>query len=167
MSHFASVYPLSIAYVWKKVRHDWNLPWRSFEALKMGPCLLQVYVPQNIRKIYFLHKISKTRFWWKLFVLLYTPSWHNFFLQCLKYIRQKDSLLFIVKVFNFFLYVPQNIQWHFNHIFRMVTPRALGQFFLFIPLNCLTSPVFIANLCSQLIPEHYKTGTTCTSKRTF
>ena len=23
---------------------------------------LQVYVPQNIRKIYFLHKISKTRF---------------------------------------------------------------------------------------------------------
>ena len=24
--------------------------------------LVQVYVPQNIRKIYFLHKISKTRF---------------------------------------------------------------------------------------------------------
>ena len=35
---------------------------------------LQVYVPQNIRKIYFLHKISRTRFWWKLFVLLYAPS---------------------------------------------------------------------------------------------
>ena len=24
--------------------------------------IVQVYVPQNIRKIYFLHKISKTRF---------------------------------------------------------------------------------------------------------
>ena len=36
------------------------------------------------------------------------------------------------------------------------TPRALGQFFLFIALNCLTSPVFIANLCSQLIPETTK-----------
>ena len=63
------------------------------------------------------HKISKTRFWWKLFILLYTPSWHNFFLQCLKYIRQKDSLLFFVKVFNFFRYVPQNIHWHFQSYF--------------------------------------------------
>ena len=25
----------------------------------------QVYVPQNIRKIYFFHKISRTPFWWK------------------------------------------------------------------------------------------------------
>ena len=79
---------------------------------------IQVYVPQNICKIYFLHKISKTRFWWKLFVLLYAPSWQNFFLRCLKYIRQKDSLSFIVKFFNFFRYVPQNIHWHFQSYFQ-------------------------------------------------
>ena len=35
---------------------------------------VQVYVPQNIRKIYFLHKISRTRFCGKLFVLMYAPS---------------------------------------------------------------------------------------------
>ena len=55
----------------------------------------------------------------------------------------------------------------FSHIFRMVTPIALRQFLLSIALNCLTSATFIANLCSHLIPEHYKTSTTCTSKRTF
>ena len=30
-----------------------------------------------------------------------------------------------------------------------------------------TSAAFIANLCSHLIPVHYKTSTSCTSKRTF
>ena len=52
----------------------------------------------------------------------------------------------------------------FSHIFKMVTPRALRQLLLFIALNCLTSAAFIANLCSRLIPEHYKSKTTCTSK---
>ena len=55
----------------------------------------------------------------------------------------------------------------FSHIFKMVTPRALGQLLLYIALNCLTSAAFIANLCSHLIPVHYKTSTTCTSKHTF
>ena len=55
----------------------------------------------------------------------------------------------------------------FSHIFKMVTPRALRQVLLFIALNYLTSAAFIANLCSHLIPVHYKTSTTCTSKRTF
>ena len=55
----------------------------------------------------------------------------------------------------------------FSHIFKMVTPRALGQPLLHIALNCLTGATFIANLCSQLIPVHYKTGTTCTPKPTF
>ena len=44
-----------------------------------------------------------------LYYCCYTLSWHNFLLQCLKYVRQKDSLLFVVKVLNFFRYVPQNI----------------------------------------------------------
>ena len=83
-----------------------------------------------------------------------------------KYIRQKDSLLFTVKVFNFFRYVPQNIHGHFSHTFKVVTPRALRQLLLFIALICLTSAAFIANLWSCLIPVHYKTSTTCTSKRT-
>ena len=55
----------------------------------------------------------------------------------------------------------------FSHIFKMVTPRALRQLLLFIALNCLTIATFIANLCSHLIPAHYKTSTTLTSKRTF
>ena len=55
----------------------------------------------------------------------------------------------------------------FSHIFKMVTHRALRQLLLFIPLNYLTGAAFIANLCSHLIPVHYKTSTTCTSKRTF
>ena len=55
----------------------------------------------------------------------------------------------------------------FSHIFKMVTPRALRQLLLFIALNYLTNAVFIANLCSHLIPVHYKTSTICTSKRTF
>ena len=50
----------------------------------------------------------------------------------------------------------------FSHIFKMVTPRALKQLLLFFPLNYLTSAAFIANLCSHLIPVHYKTSTTCT-----
>ena len=33
-----------------------------FRYLKAKQSLLQVYVPQNIRKIYFLHKISRTHF---------------------------------------------------------------------------------------------------------
>ena len=32
--------------------------------------------------------------------------------------RQKGSFLFIVKVFNFFLYVPQNIHRHFQSYFQ-------------------------------------------------
>ena len=44
----------------------------------------------------------------------------------------------------------------FNHIFKMVTPRALKQLLLFIALNYLTSAAFIASLCSHLIPVHYK-----------
>ena len=55
----------------------------------------------------------------------------------------------------------------FSHILKMVTPRALTQLLLFIALNCLTSAAFIANLCSCLIPVHYKTSTTCASKCTF
>ena len=55
----------------------------------------------------------------------------------------------------------------FSHIFKMVTARALRQLLLFIALDYLTSAAFIANLCSHLIPVHYKTSTTCTSKRTF
>ena len=55
----------------------------------------------------------------------------------------------------------------FSHIFKMVTPRALRQLLLFIALNCLTDAAFIANLCSHLIPVHYKTSTTYTSKRTI
>ena len=31
-------------------------------VIKEPKMKLQVYVPQNIRKIYFLHKISRTRF---------------------------------------------------------------------------------------------------------
>ena len=31
-------------------------------GIYLGEGELQVYVPQNIRKIYFLHKISRTRF---------------------------------------------------------------------------------------------------------
>ena len=54
----------------------------------------------------------------------------------------------------------------FSHIFKMVTPRVLRQLLLFIALNYLTSVAFIANLRSHLIPVHYKTSTTCTSKRT-
>ena len=53
----------------------------------------------------------------------------------------------------------------FSHIFKMVTPRALRQLLPFITLDYLTA--FIANLRSHLIPVHYKTSTTCTSKRTF
>ena len=48
----------------------------------------------------------------------------------------------------------------FSHIFKMVTRRALRQLLLFIALNYLTSAAFIANLCSHLIPVHYKTSTT-------
>ena len=55
----------------------------------------------------------------------------------------------------------------FSHIFKMVTPIALKQLLLFIALNCLTSATFIANLCSHLIPGHYKTSTTCTTEHTF
>ena len=40
------------------------------------------------------------------------------YLRFLKYIRQEDSLLFIVKVFNFFRYVPQNIHGHFQAYFQ-------------------------------------------------
>ena len=83
-------------------------------------------------------------------------------------IEDKKIHFYLLLKFSIFFYMYlKTYNDIFNHIFRMVTPRALGQFFLFIALNCLTSPVFIANLCSQLIPEHYKTDTTCTSKRTF
>ena len=51
-------------------------------------------------------------------ITVYAPSWQNFFLRCLKYIKQKDSLLFTVKVFNFFQYVPQNIHGHFQSYFQ-------------------------------------------------
>ena len=60
-------------------------PWTTFLSYSVkvciitlrsqnGPSYLQVYVPQNIRKIYFLHKISRTRFWWKLFYYCMTYS---------------------------------------------------------------------------------------------
>ena len=49
----------------------------------------------------------------------------------------------------------------------MVTPRALRQLLLFIALNYLTRAAFIANLCSHLIPVHYKNSTACTLKRAF
>ena len=50
------------------------IKWSIAKVSRNNCAKLQVYVPQNIRKIYFLHKISRTRFWWKLFVLLYAPS---------------------------------------------------------------------------------------------
>ena len=37
----------------------------------------------------------------------------------------------------------------FSHIFKMVTPRALRHFLLFIALNCLTHATFIANVCQH------------------
>ena len=55
----------------------------------------------------------------------------------------------------------------FSHIFKMVTPRALRQLLLFFASIASLIAAFIANLCSHLIPVHYKTSTTCTSKRTF
>ena len=81
--------------------------------------------------------------------------------------KTKHSLLFIVEVFNFFYMYVKTYMDIFSHIFEMVTPRALRQFLPFIALNCLTSAAFIANLCSHLIPVHYKTSTTYISERTF
>ena len=52
-----------------------------------------------------------------LYCCMYLAS-KNFFLRCLKYMRQKDSLLFIVQVFNFFRYAPQNIHGHFQSYFQ-------------------------------------------------
>ena len=89
-----------------------------------------------------------------------------FFLWCLKYIRQKDSLL-LLKFSIFFSIYLKTYMDIFSHIFKMVTPSALGQLLPYIALNYLTSDTFIANLCSHLIPVHYKTSTTCTSKCTF
>ena len=93
---------------------------------------LQVYVPQNIHKIYFLHKISRKLFWWILFVFLYVPILQNFFLWVIKYIRQKDPFLFIVKVFDYFRYVPQNIHGHFQSYFQIgytQSPEAIFAFY--------------------------------------
>ena len=73
----------------------------------------------------------------KLFVLLYAPSKQNFFLRCLKYIRQKDSLLFTVKVFNFFRYVPQNIHGHFQLYFQNGYTQSSETTFAFY---CMKSP---------------------------
>ena len=39
-----------------------NLSSLRFLLLDVLKLMIQVYVPQNIRKIYFLHKISRTRF---------------------------------------------------------------------------------------------------------
>ena len=44
------------------------------------------------------------------------------------YIRQKDSLLFIVKAFNFFRYVPQNIHGHFQSYFQSGYTQIGGNF---------------------------------------
>ena len=44
-------------------KHSMHTPVYKTGKYPMGSLgLLQVYVPQNIRKIYFLHKISKTHF---------------------------------------------------------------------------------------------------------
>ena len=44
------------------------------------------------------------------------------------YIRQKDSLLFIVKAFNFFDMYLKTYMDIFSHIFRVVTPRSEATF---------------------------------------
>ena len=53
-----------------------------------------------------------------LYYCMHLASKINFFLRCLKYVRQKESLLFTVKVFNIFRYVPQNIHGHFQSYFQ-------------------------------------------------
>ena len=93
------------------------------------------------------HKISSYSVW-----NIYDKKTHF-------YLLSKFSIFF-----NMYLKTYTDI---FSHILKMITPRALRQLLLFIALNCLTSATFIANLCSYLIPVHYKTSTTCTSKRTF
>ena len=37
---------------------------------------------------------------------------------CLKYVRQKDPFLCVVKISNLFIYVPQNIHSHFQSYFQ-------------------------------------------------
>ena len=75
----------------------------------------------------------------------------KFFPRCFRYIRQKDSLILIVKVFIFLDMYLKTYMDIFSDIFKMVTPRALRQLLLFIALICLTSATFVANLCSHLI----------------
>ena len=40
----------------------------------------------------------------------------------------------------------------FSHILKMVTPRALKQFLLFIALNCLNDTAFIATYVNTQLP---------------
>ena len=55
----------------------------------------------------------------------------------------------------------------FSHTFRMTTPGALRQLFLFLAQNCLTNAILTANLCLQLTPVHYQISTTCTENIHF
>ena len=92
------------------------------------------------------------------------------FLPTVSEIYKTERLTFIYcQSFQFFSICTSKHTWIFSVIFsKWLHPeRALRQVLLFIALNCLTSAAFITNLCSHLIPVHYKTSTTCTSKRTF
>ena len=71
-------------------------------------------------------------------------------------------------LFNFFSICTSKHTWTFSVIFsKWFYTQSSEAALLFIALNCVTSAAFIANLCSHLIPVHYKNSTTCSSKRTF
>ena len=81
--------------------------------------VFHVYVPKTIHKIYFLHSLKCT-FLINIFCIL-AYTYHAKFLPMGSKIYKTD--LVIVKGFNYFRYVPQNMDI-FSHIFKMVTPRA-------------------------------------------
>ena len=122
---------------------------------------LQVYVPQNIHDFFTSCIKSQEHFSDEYFFgIIVCTNWKNFFLRCLKYVRQKSHVYFFVKCFTFFDMYLKTYMDIFSYIFKMVTPRAVRKFLLFIKLNCLTNATFIANFCGHLIPIHYKTSTT-------
>ena len=83
-------------------------------------------------------------------------------------VKDKKTHFYLLFKFSIiFRYVPQNIHGHFQSYFQNGYTQSSEAALLFIALNYLTSAALIANLCSHLIPVHYKTSTTRTSKHTF
>jgi hypothetical protein len=131
---------------------------------------IQVYVPQNIHKIYVLNKIWGTNIWLEFFLyycILSTGAFSSWHVKILY--DKKTNFWMLFKCDLLYQYLPQNIHGHFHQYFENGYYLLPKIFPLIIHLICHIDRTKTANVYSRfafivLQSYHYMYLKTCIRK---